>query len=176
MPTPKEEYFKAMIEHISTCTTTNKFIKENQNAIKKTEKELAAYNATKINSTIEPESNIETALNKMSENLMLVLNSEYSDSYFTQNSNDKRNLTILLKNCDLISTVIESMVTKTETETETETTETETKAKTVAKAVLNKMLENLDLANKATYEAKVLESHANYNKHQKLASFYHSFV
>ena len=170
MPTPKEKYFKAMIEHISTCTTTNKFIKENQNAIKKTEKGLAAYNATKINSTIEPESNIETALNKMSENLMLVSKSEYSDSYFTQNSNDERNLTILLKNCDLISTVIESMVTKTETET------TETKAKTVAKAVLNKMLENLDLANKATYEAKVVESHANYNKHQKLASFYHSFV
>ena len=173
MPTPKEKYFKAMIEHISTCTTTNKFIKENQNAIKKTEKGLAAYNATKINSTIEPESNIETALNKMSENLMLVSKSEYSDRYFTQNSNDERNLTILLENCDLISTVIESMVTKTETETET--TETET-TKTVTKAVLNKMLENLDLANKATYEAKVVESHANYNKHQKLASFYHSFV
>ena len=172
MPTSKEEYFEAMIEHISTRTTINKFIKENQNAIKKTEKGLAAYNATKINSTIEPESNIETALNKMSENLMLVLKSEYSDRYFTQNSNDKRNLTILLENCDLISTVIESMVTKTETET----TETETKAKTVAKAVLNKMLENLDLANKATYEAKVVELHANYNKHQKLASFYHSFV
>lgn len=174
MPTPKEKYFEAMIEHISTCTTTNKFIKENQNAIKKTEKALAAYNATKINSTIEPESNIETALNKMSENLMLVSKSEYSEHYFTQNLNDKCNLTKLLENCDLISTVIESMVTKTETETET--TETETKAKTVAKAVLNKMLENLDLANKATYEAKVVESHANYNKHQKLASFYHSFV
>ena len=170
MPTSKEEYFEAMIEHISTRTTINKFIKENQNAIKKTEKGLAAYNATKINSTIEPESNIETALNKMSENLMLVSNSEYSNDYFTQNSNDKRNLTILLKNCDLISTVIESMVTKTETET------TETEATTVAKDVLNKMLENLDLANKATYEAKVVELHANYNKHQKKASFYHSFV
>ena len=165
MRTSKEEYFEAMIEHISTRTTINKFIKENQNAIKKTEKGLAAYNATKINSTIEPESNIETALNKMSENLMLVSNSEYSNDYFTQNSNDKRNLTILLENCDLISTVIESMVTKTETE-----------ATTVAKDVLNKMLENLDLANKATYEAKVVELHANYNKHQKKASFYHSFV
>jgi hypothetical protein len=170
MPTPKEKYFEAMIEHISTCTTTNKFIKENQNAIKKTEKALAAYNATKINSTIEPESNIETALNKMSENLLLVSKSEYSERYFTQNLNDKCNLTKLLENCDLISTVIESMVTKTET------TETETKAKTVAKAVLNKMLKNLDLANKATYEAKVVELNANYIKHLQLDRFYHSYV
>ena len=173
MPTPKEKYFEAMIEHISTCTTTNKFIKENQNAIKKTEKALAAYNATKINSTIEPESNIETALNKMSENLMLVSKSEYSEHYFTQNLNDKCNLTKLLENCDLISTLIESMVTKTETEAEAETTETETKAKTVAKAVLNKMLKNLDLANKATYEAKVVELNANYIKHLQLDRFYH---
>ena len=173
MPTTKEDYFKARNKYICTTMSTWRVIDENKKAISRTKKALAVYNAikTKAESKVETETEVNTILNKMLENLSLAPIHNTSDhcynSYSTQMSSDNDFLTKLSENLNLISTVIKIIETEVETET---------KAKTVAKAVLTKMLEKLNLANKATYEAKVVEKNANHDKHNTLDRFYLSFV
>lgn len=204
MPTTKEDYFKARIKYSCTISSTLEAIEENKKAIRKTKKALAVYNAikTKAESKVETETEVNTILNKMLENLSLApiynTSDHCSNSYSIQMSSDNDFLTKLSENLDLISTVIKIIETEVEAETNVfltkmtilnkmlenldlistviKETEIETKAKTVANAVLTKMLEKLNLANKTTYKAKLEEQMANHDKHYTLDRYYLSQV
>jgi hypothetical protein len=178
MVTTKEDYFKAKSDYIDSTILTRKAIRKNVKAITETIKKLYIYTGIKEKRTgSECKFKIEVVsiLNKILENLSLDSISEIK----------------MLENCNLISTVIKVIETETETETETESesniyltkivilnkmlknidltstimklTETDLKAEAVSKAVLTKMLINLNSITTITHKAKLLELEAKYH-------------